>query len=242
MKAKLIALNLVLLLAIGAIVWQGRKQLHVARVKREQNLNAVVKPPVALPPAPAAKPEAAEPVKYADVATKDLFAKDRNPNVIIDPPKVEAPKPMPPLPIVYGVLGLPSGTRAIMAEKKGGESKPVKSGDMVGEFTIVSLDTKNVVFDWDGKQISRNIDDLIDRSTPQSAAGVPAAVASGPAIAAASVSKPAATGPGKAEEGKPERPCVAGDKSPNGTVADGYKLSFVDSPFGRIGCHWSPVQ
>ncbi len=84
--------------------------------------------------------------------------------MIIDPPKVEVPKPMPPLPVVYGVLGLPSGTKAIMAEKQGGAGKSVHEGDTVGEFKIVSLDPKNVVFDWDGKQISRKIDDLIDRS------------------------------------------------------------------------------
>ncbi len=251
MKPKLIVLNLALVAALGAIVWQGRVQLHRARVVRRENLNVAVKPIAAPPPAPAPKPDAAQPVKYADVATKDLFSKDRNPDVIIDPPKVEKPKPMPPLPIVYGVLGLPSGTKAIMAEKKGADSKPVKSGDTVGEFKIVSLDTKNVVFDWDGKQIAKNIDDLIDRSEPaggvvSQAAAPPAkgpAVIAPPAVAPAPV-KPAvaATGPGKAQDGKSDRPCVPGDTSPNGAVVDGYKLSFMQSPFGRMGCHWTPVQ
>lgn len=245
MKPKLIAMNLLLVLAIGAIVWQGRVQLHQARASRRAILNAVVKPAAMPPSTPAPKPEPAQPVKYADVATKDLFSKDRNPNVIIDPPKVEQAKPMPPLPLVYGVLGLPSGTQAIMAEKKGASSKPVKSGDTVGEFKVVSLDTQNVVFDWDGKQITRKIDDLIDRSVPATAGGQPAAAAaSGPAVAAAPASgKPAApAGPGKATAGQTDRPCVPGDTSPNGTVVDGYKLSFTPSPFGNIGCHWSPVQ
>ena len=113
---------------------------------------------------PAPKPDAAPATKYADVATKDLFSKDRNPTVVIEPPKVEAPKPMPPLPVVYGVLGLPSGTKAIMAEKAGVASRSVHAGDTIGEFKIASLDPQNVVFDWDGKQISRKIEDLIDRS------------------------------------------------------------------------------
>lgn len=252
MKPKLIALNLALLAAIVAIVWEGRAQLHQARVTRRENINVAVKPVAAPPIAPAPKPDAAQPVKYADVANKDLFAKDRNPNVVIEPPKVEAPKPMPPLPLVYGVLGLPSGTKAIMAEKKGAESKPVKSGDTVGEFKIVSLDTKNVVFDWDGKQISKNMDDLIDRSEPAPGAASQgaAAAARGPAVIAAPAAPPpvkqaqaaAPTGPGKAEAGKPDRPCVPGDTSPNGTVTDGYKLSFMPSPFGRMACHWTPVQ
>ena len=149
---------------------------------------------------------------------------------------------MPPLPVVTAVLGLPSGTKALMAERKGLESRPVKSGDTIGEFKIVSLDPKNVVFDWDGKQISKSIDDLIDRSAP--ATPGQATGPSGPAVAAAVANKqPAApTGPGKAQEGKAERPCVPGDTSPNGAVVDGYKLSFKDSPFGRIGCRWTPVQ
>lgn len=250
MKPKLIALNLALVATLGAILWQGRLQLHRARTIRRENINVAVKPIPVPPAAPAPKPEAAQPVKYADVATKDLFSKDRNPDVVIDPPKVEAPKPMPPLPIVYGVLGLPSGTKAIMAEKKGADSKPVKSGDTVGEFTIVSLDTKNVVFDWDGKQISKNIDDLIDRSEPAggAASSSAAAPARGPAVIAPQATAPpapkqaaAASGPGKQEAGKPDRPCVPGDKSPNGTVTDGYKLSFMDSPFGRMACRWVPV-
>lgn len=243
MKGKFIALNILLVVVLGAVIWNGRQQLRQARAKRQQNISSVSKPVVAPPAPPVAKPDAAQPAKYAEVATKNLFSKDRNPDIVIDPPKVEPPKPMPPLPVVTAVLGLPSGTRALMAERKGLDSRPVKSGDTIGEFKIVSLDTQNVVFDWDGKQISKSIDDLIDRSTPTTATGQ-GAVPQGPAVAAAAVNKqPAAlVGPGKAQEGKAERPCVPGDTSPNGAVVDGYKLSFKDSPFGRIGCHWSPVQ
>ena len=198
----------------------------------------------------AARPAAAQPIQYADVATKNLFSKDRNPTVVIDPPKVEKPKQMPPLPVVYGVLGLPSGTKAIMAEKRGEDSRPVKAGDSVGEFKIVSLDTKDVVFDWDGKQIARKLDDLIDRSA--AAAGAtgsvqgPAVPASGPAVSAAAApaaNKPPVTAaPGAAVPGQAVRPCVSGDNSPAGTVADGYRKVVSATPFGPIGCRWLPVQ
>ena len=129
-------------------------------------MHVAVKPVVTPPLAPTPMPDAALAIKFADVATKDLFSKDRNPAVIIEPPKVEKPKPMPPLPVVYGVLGLPSGTKAIMAVGRGMETRSVRKGDTVGEFKIVSLDPANVVFDWDGQQISRKMDDLIDRSGP----------------------------------------------------------------------------
>lgn len=251
MKPRLIGLNLALLLAIGAIAWQARIRWQAAQVERRQNINVTVKP-VPLPPLkPARAPDAVQPIQYADVATKNLFSKDRNPTVVIDPPKVEAPKPMPSLPVVYGVLGLPSGTKAIMAEKRGADGKPVKTGDSIGEFKIVSLDTKDVVFDWDGKQISRKLDDLIDRSGAAGATGSvqgAAAPASGPAVAApappaAVASKPAVTAsPGAAVPGQTVRPCVPGDSSPSGTVADGYKKIVTSTPFGPMGCRWIPAQ
>ena len=241
-------MNAALLLAIGAIAWQARVRWQATQIERRQNLIVAVKPVMIAPLKPAPRPDAAQPVQYADVATKNLFSKDRNPNVIIDPPKVEVPKPMPPLPVVYGVLGLPSGTKAIMAEKRGADGRSVKTGDAVGEFMIVSLDTKDVVFDWDGKQISRKLDDLIDRSGATGAAGGAqgaAAQPSGPAVAApaAANNQPViAASPGQAVSGQVTRPCVTGDNSPNGTVVDGYRKEFRATPFGPIGCRWLPVR
>jgi hypothetical protein len=238
LKPKLIALNLLLLAALAVIAWQGRARWRDAQAERQASLNA--KPAgaalKALPPA--APPASAQPVQYADVATKDLFAKDRNPNVIIDPPKVEAPKPMPALPVVYGVLGLPSGTRAIMAAKQGGPGKPVHEGDEVGEFKIVSLNPKDVVFDWDGTKISRKIDDLMDRSSANAAS-------QGPAIALAPPAQ-VPPGPAKTDDAtkSADKPCVPGDNSPAGTVVDGYRKAYAAAvtPFGAMGCHWVLIQ
>ncbi|MGA2716302.1 MAG: hypothetical protein ABSG41_24665 [Bryobacteraceae bacterium] len=250
MKPKLMALNVALLLAIGAIAWQARVRWQATQVERRQNLSVAVKPVTVPPLKPTPRPDAAQPVQYADVATKNLFSKDRNPTVVIDPPKVEAPKPMPPLPVVYGVLGLPSGTKAIMAEKRGADGRSVKTGDTVGDFKIVSLDTKDVVFDWDGTQISRKLDDLIDRSGATGATGGAQGLAtqtSGPAVAApapgAANNQPAiAASPGKPIPGAAARPCVPGDNSPSGTVVDGYRKTFAATPFGPMGCRWLPVQ
>ncbi len=164
LKLKLILLNLLLVIALSAIVWQARVRWDEAQATRRNNLSAKVTPNPAPPLIPAPKPDAAPAAKFADVATKNLFSKDRNPTVVIDPPKIEEQKKMPSLPVVYGVLGLPSGTKAIMAEKSGAASRSVHAGDTIGEFKIASLDSQNIVFDWDGKQISKKIEDLIDRS------------------------------------------------------------------------------
>ena len=248
MKPKLIALNIVLVAALGALAWQTRIQLHEARLKRESTIHVQTKPAPIAPAIPAPKPEAPTAVKYADVATKNLFAKDRNPNVIVDPPKVDPPKKMPPLPVVYGVLGLPGGTRAIMAEKSGLASVPVRAGDAIGQFKIASLDPQTVIFDWDGERIPKKIDDLIDRSNSSPPAATvnappPAANAAPPPPRPANP-QPAPTGPGAEVPngaGPSQRSCVPGDTSPPNSVVDGYRKNVVPTPFGNI-CSWIKVQ
>jgi hypothetical protein len=250
LKPKIVALNILLVLALGVSVWQARSSWQQAQTKRRNNLSVKVKPLPAPPVTPAPKPDVAPATKYADVAMKDLFSKDRNPTVVIEPPKVEPPKIMPPLPVVYGVMGLPSGTKAIMAEKAGAGSRSVHAGDTIGEFKIASLDPQNVTFDWDGKQISRKIEDLIDRSNAPGAAGAQsAAVQSGANTNGAAVQaappppnngQQVAPGPGKSTGGGMYA-CLPGDASPSGTVVNGLKKSSVPTPFGAM-CSWTPVQ
>ena len=254
MRTKLIVLNLLLAICFGLVVWHAnirRKQWQAQR----KSIHATLKPAPVPPLVSAPKPEIPSPAKYLDVATKDLFAKDRNPDVVIDPPKVEKPKEMPPLPIVYGILGLPSGTKALMAEKPGAASKPVREGDTVGEFRILALDTQNVTFEWDGKPISKKVDELIDRSgnnvTAASQQAAAAQPASGPAapipvqtqIQPAGNNTPATSkqlGVEVGASGQSQRTCQAGDNSPAGTIVDGYQKVVQATPFGS-SCRWVPV-
>jgi len=250
---------LALIVAAAAVAWHGRTVWRQAEAKR-QRLDAPVKPATVTPLPAQAKPETPQAVKYSDVANKNLFSKDRNPTVVIEPPKPAEVKKMPPLPVLYGVLGLPSGTRAIMSEKRGDPSRPVRAGDTVGEFKIVSLDTRHVTFDWDGTQISKPVDDLIDRSAAvQTAAapspGAPAVPASAPqpsgglapvssnkggSAASSNISNPK-IGKEVGAAGASVRGCVSGDNSPAGTVIDGYKKQVVSTPFGSQ-CSWIPAK
>jgi hypothetical protein len=247
LKPRLIALNVLLIAALSLVAWEARVRWAEARQQRESTINVKVRPVPVPPVTPAPKPDGATAAKYADVATKNLFSKDRNPNVIIDPPKVEEPKKMPPLPVVYGVLGLPSGTRAMMSARAGESSKTVRTGDTIGDFKIASLDTQSVVFDWEGKQIPKKIDDLIDRSATTPVAAAASAPAQSNVPAAPPPPRPVAqvaAGPGQeypTAAGQSQKTCVPGDTSPPGTVVDGYRKNVVQTPFGAI-CNWQKVQ
>ena len=255
MKPRFIALNLLLLTGIGVVAWQARTHWREAREARRSALAAKGKTGALPPLAPDPKPDAPPAAKYVDVATNDLFSKDRNPTVVIEPPPVEKPKEMPHLPVVYGVMGLPGGTRALMAEKADVPGKTVRAGDSIGEFKIASLDPQTVVFNWDGKDITRRIEDLMDRSGHAGPAGRPAVAA--PGVQPPMLSAPAAMNPPPmnppppppntskmgADVGTPERPeriCVPGDNSPAGTIVEGFHKTLTPTPFGLI-CRWEPV-
>ena len=246
MKPKLIALNLLLAASVCAVVWQARIRWMQAQAERQANLNVRIKP--VQPPHVSAipKPEAPPAVKYADVANKNLFAADRNPTVIIDPPPAPpAPKPMPPLPIVYGTMSLPSGIKALMAEKSGEPSVVVHTGDTIGSFKVLALNSQKVTFEWNDKQVERRIEDLADRSGAQPGVSQgPAAPPPGPA-AQPSISSSQPRGSSDAPAGRPgrdlsptEKAC-SGDNAPPGTVVDGYVKQFSPSPFGPMNCHWT---
>ncbi len=245
-KSKLIALNAALAAGLVLVIWQGAEAWKDAQAQRNATVNVPVKKITPPPMTPAKKPDAVQAANYADVASKNLFSKDRNPTVVVDPPKVEPPKVMPPLPVVYGVLGLPSGVKAIMAEHPGAQSKPVQAGDQIGEFKIVSLDLRKVKFEWEGRELDRNLDELSDRSATPAATAAGNALAnqsSGPAVAPPPPSQPAqptsaALGAESGSADAPTRLCVQGDNSAIGSVVDGYKKTGVATPFGTMGCKW----
>ena len=72
---------------------------------------------------------------FAEIATKNLFSQDRNPNVIVDPPKPPPPKPQPPFPVAHGVMlwdGFPP--TIVLSEKANGPQKGYHPGDTIGPW------------------------------------------------------------------------------------------------------------
>ncbi|MCS7316027.1 MAG: hypothetical protein RMI94_11600, partial [Bryobacterales bacterium] len=110
MKRRLLVLNLALAALAALAGWRVRARWLEARHREAMVLGQQVKP---LPPPPYAALPAPEPLRAADyieAAEKMLFSRDRNPTVVVEAPPE---KPLPPLPVLYGVMDLGDGLTAI---------------------------------------------------------------------------------------------------------------------------------
>jgi hypothetical protein len=243
------ALNLVLMAAIFAAAWRLRSDWAEVRAREQSLLNRRIQPTPALPMTPSPVPQPVAATSYSDVAQKMLFSKDRNPTVVIETAAPPPPKPMPALPVLYGVMNLLDGTTAIMGEKSGTRHVGIHPGDQIGEFTLVTITSQEITLEWDGKQITKPVDELIDRSAPPSAQAGAEASTPRPSQNASSQT-PQSPQPSrqqaKAGESAPGvvlndrlRACQSGDTSPPGTVSGGFRKVVTPSPFGNM-CRWEP--
>jgi hypothetical protein len=241
---KLLLLDLGLVLLLALLGWQLRGEWIWAHAReqafRRQRIDQKPAPPS--DPLPKVAPLSA--MAYAEVAILNLFSRDRNSQVIVDPPAPPVEKPVPPFPLARGVMlwdGAPP--TVVLTERSGGEQKGYHPGDAIGPWKILSVDNKYVVLEWDGKQFKKRIDELMDRTNLMAEAPVQAAP-TGAAPATTNLAGPSnnvTSGPG-ADTGGGYRACVAGDPTPAGTVVGGVKKVVSQSPFGAAICRWEPAK
>jgi hypothetical protein len=240
LKNRLLLLNLTLLVATGVGVWRLRENWLAARAREPLILyrSVAARPAGPIPASPPISGVLA--TSYADVAQKMLFAKDRNPTVVVEVKPV-APKPMPKLPVLYGVMNLLDGSTAIMSEKPEMQHVGVRPGDKIGEFTLVAITRDDVIFGWEGKEVTKKIDEMIDRTGPVQTAhvGTTPRPTSGNPPAPPPVQQPRSEPTPGVEVAQGIRACQPGDTSPAGTVADGYRKLVTPTPFGN-SCRWVP--
>lgn len=245
MNRKILALNLALLALLGTLGWMLRAHWRQTRAEQVATLS---KPPhgsALLPPPSPTPPEAAVPANYLEVAQKTLFSKDRNPNVIIEAapePAKKPEEPPPPRPAYYGQMGL-SEPVAFLSGEKGGQ-KGFHAGDQVGPFKLVAFDRETITFEWNGKTLEYPLADLKPKEGTAAAAQqsgaptfVPGKIVSAGAVIGITEDKNPVLGPPNGEI----RSCVSGDKSPAGTVKDGFRKTVVNGPFGP-SCLWEPIK
>jgi hypothetical protein len=237
-KKKLLLLDVVLLALVIVLGQRVRERWLEAR-KREAAVFGQALKQLPPPPYAALAPvEAVTAAEYNEVAQQMLFSADRNPTVVVE---VAPPPPMPKLPFFYGLINLGNGPFAIMSAQSGGEHKQVRFGEKIGEFKLVSVGRTQIVLEWRGEKVVRKIEELVDQAAQQSQAAEAQAPPAQPKPAASNVVASAKqTGPG-IDVGAGHRACQAGDKSPAGSVVDGYRKVERDSPFGKM-CQWELVK
>jgi hypothetical protein len=230
---------------LGLTVWAGitlRERWDAAKGREEALLRQMIPavPPPVIPGLPGINP--VTPAAYIDVAHQFLFSRDRNPTVILDPPPPPPPvKPMPALPAAYGMIDLGGGPTVILSEKPGARHRGYRPGDTIGEFKLLAINGRELTFEWDGKQVKRQLEQIIDKKAAESTApppeGQPAAAK--PAATVTSLA-PVKAGPG-VELGENSRACVPGDSTAAGTVQDGFRKVVTKTPFGD-SCRWERVN
>ncbi|MCX6610789.1 MAG: hypothetical protein NTW74_08045 [Acidobacteria bacterium] len=244
MKRSIVLLNLLLIAILGAGSYELRRRWLEARA-REASLLAVKAIPVPSSPqsnqiaAPA--PQKLQSVQYFEVAERFLFSRDRNPNVVIERKPEPPPKVMPNFPSVFGVMDIGMGPTVFMSVDRASQ-QGYKLGDKIGEFTLVAANQKEITFEWEGKPITKALDDL--RAKPHETAAAQAPIERmnsniNNAPPPAPIQRPPENvrpAPG-VDIGGGRRGCLPGDSSPAGTVADGYKKVSTNYAFGPI-CYW----
>jgi hypothetical protein len=243
LKIRLLDLGVLALLALLALLsWQMRREWVWAHAREQTLLRSRLKPAAVPLLAPLSNVEPLAATGYAPVAGNNLFSKDRNPNVIIDPPLPPQEKPVPPFPVARGVMLWPGAPpTVVLSSSPGGPQKGYRPGDVIGQWKIVSVDNKYVGLEWDGKQFKKRLDELFDKSSV--VAEVPqASTPQNPSGSATNLSAPgnAKSGPG-IETGAGQRACVVGDTSPAGTVVEGMKKIVTQGLMGN-SCRWEAVK
>ena len=242
MNRKIIALNLALLALLGTLGWMLRAHWQETRAQELATLAKPARGSAQIPPPSPRPPEAIVPANYLEVAQKTLFSKDRNPNVIIEPPPPPpAPKPEeppPPRPEYHGQMGLGEPVAFLSTEK--GAQKGFRAGDKVGPFKLVAFDYDTITFEWKDKILKYPLEEL----KPKEPAPQPAAYGTPPgqvAPANTMVGVKTTTDPALGVENGGVRGCVIGDNSPAGTVKDGFKKTINPGMFGPM-CQWEPIK
>lgn len=238
MRKKLLALNLGLLILLGFGVWELRRQILAAQQRYE-----ILNPAGGdkdVPPYPApGRAAPVRPVEYMPVVEHMLFAKDRNPIVVVEEPAPAAPVKKPPLPYLAGVMDLGAGPIAMMAADSKKSPAPVAVGEKIGEYKFAGAGFDKIILEWNGEKIEIAQAELTGVSTePETRNSGARSRAPAPPKTASATPLAGSVGSPDPKIGKeiPGRPGVflpgPGDNSPHGTEHNGFVKTVRRTPFG----------
>ena len=164
MNRRLVLLNLALLALAGALVWTLRANWLAAKTRERAVLQRKVAAKAVMPPPALPAVKAVAPAEYIDVAGKMLFSKDRNPTVVVEPPK-PAPEPvMPALPSYHGQMAIGEPV-VLLSMTANAAQRSYHAGEQIGDFKLVSFDENRIAFEWKGKNVERKLEELRPKET-----------------------------------------------------------------------------
>ncbi len=245
MNRRLILLNLALIALAAWLGWVMRQRWLDARAHERATFEQAARVKPVLPPSPIVPPKPVTPAEYIDVAQRTLFAKDRNPNVIVDaPPPPPPPPPMPALPSYYGQMRIDEPLIVLTAASNEAQ-KSYHTGDKVGPFEIVSFDSETIALKWKDKIIERPLAELAPKEAPpdpgqRASQSAPQAAQPKPAPQFVYDSNKPDSALG-ADMGGDFRGCVNGENSAPGTVVGDFKKVVARTMMG-VSCHWERVS
>jgi cell division septation protein DedD len=255
LRRNLVLLDLLVAALCGLAFWRFSAHRHERLAEQKTFLERRETPlptPVVLIPPP---PPPAVAGSYVELAQKLLLSADRNPTVVIE---VVAPRIMPALPRAYGLMDMGNGAHVFLALTPGSPQHSYVKGDTIGEFKLLEISRAGLVFGWEDKQVAARFDELKDAAATRTAAEQAAAPnrsarqavqpaksletpPARPAEPQRLASDESAQGQPGGDPNAPTRPCMTGDKSPEGTISGGYRKIIVYTPMGN-SCGWSKVH
>lgn len=161
--------------------WASFESAHQPRLLANQPERAAANP--AVTPAPSAANES-----WTDILARHVFSFDRNDINLVPPAVVEAPKVAQPKPLLFGVVDLGSGRRAMLGDAGARRStNAVKVGEKFKNWTVVRIEPRSVVVQSDGVEETLELGNApVDRD-----AGKTVATSTGPAPIAVTSTSPA---------------------------------------------------
>jgi hypothetical protein len=111
----------------------------------------------------------------------------------------------------------------------------------VGDFKIAAFDRETVTLEWNEKTLVNKLSDLVPKEAerPVQAAAAPAPAAN-PERSITKMGAAPKSDPMLGPKNGDIATCVPEDKSPNGTIKDGYRKKIVNTLMGAT-CYWEPI-
>jgi hypothetical protein len=229
-------LNVVLAAVLAFAGYQWRNEILAAKARELKTSQATVKAGPVDPFVPLQNQPPVQATGYNDVAQKLLLHPSRNPALPLPdpPPPPPPPAPMPALPRYHGSMNL-DGTPVAILSEGGSAFQEVRPGGTIGQFKLIDVNTRDLTLEWNGQQVRKTLNELLDRKAAEAAVASANASAAAPAPAAKSQIGPAAP-----TDQFGNKACDPNDSYDTGAVVNGWKKASLPTPFGNA-CRWEPA-